>query len=160
MKMKTRIIGLTVLLFGLGLSLWTACDKIAEDDMLLGPAKIAPTPLDEDAPIDSTLQYIVLEDFTGVGCVNCPKAAEEAHTLQKRFRNQLILIELHPMEGGNLTEPQVAGDVDLRSAAAQTYFEYWKKPGLPAGLVNRQSEKTLAYRNWTGAVEEISGLCA
>lgn len=156
MKMKTRIIGLAVLLFGLGVSLWTACDKIADDEMLLGPEKIAPKPLDEDAPIDSTLQYIVLEDFTGVGCVNCPKAAAEAHALQNQYGNQLILVELHPQSGGNLTEPQEDGDVDLRNEAAEAYYVAWKKPGLPAGLVNRQTEKPLAYRNWTGAVEEIS----
>lgn len=156
MKMKTRIIALAVLLFGLSVSLWTACDKIADDEMLLGPEKIAPKPLDEDAPIDSTLQYIVLEDFTGVGCVNCPKAAVEAHALQNQYGNQLILVELHPQKGGNLTEPQEDGDPDLRSAAAEAYFEYWKEPGLPAGLVNRQTTKVLSYKNWTGAVQEIS----
>lgn len=155
MKMKTRIIGLAVLLFGLGVSLWTACDKIADDEILLGPEKIAPKPIDEDAPIDSTLQYIVVEDFTGVGCVNCPKAAAEAHALQNQYGNQLILVELHAQSGGSLTEPQETGDADLRSAAAETYYVYWKKPGLPAGLVNRQTEKTLAYRNWAGAVQEI-----
>lgn len=154
--MKTRIIGLAVLLFGLSVSLWTACDKIADDEMLLGPEKIVPKPIDEDAPIDSTLQYIVLEDFTGVGCVNCPKAAAEAHTLQNQYGNQLILIELHPQSGGNLTEPQEDGDVDLRSEAAEAYYVAWKKPGLPAGLVNRQTEKPLTYKNWTGAVQEIS----
>lgn len=154
MKMKTRIIGLAVLLFGLSVSLWTACDKIADDEMLLGPEKIAPKPLEEDAPIDSTLQYIVLEDFTGVQCPNCPKAAAEAHVLQKQYGNQLILIELHPEKAG-VAEPY-EGEADLRSAEAQTYFDYWKGTSLPAGLVNRQTTQMVGYKNWSGAVQEIS----
>ena len=154
MKMKTRIIGLAVLLFGLGVSLWTACDKIADDEILLGPEKIAPKPIDEDAPIDSTLQYIVLEDFAGVGCSNCPNATTEAHVLQNQYGNQLILIELHP-EKVSMTEPY-DGDVDLRSAVAQTYYDYWKGANLPTGLVNRQTDKMVSYRNWAGAVQEIS----
>lgn len=154
MKMKTRIIDLAILLLGLSVSLWTACDKIADDEMLLGPVKIAPKPLDEDAPIDSTLQYIVLEDFTGVGCVNCPKAAAEAHALQNQYGNQLILVELHPDKVG-MTEPY-EGDVDLRSADAQMYYDYWQGSNLPTGLVNRQTAKMVGYRNWEGAVEEIS----
>lgn len=154
MKMKTRIIGLAVLLFGMGLSLWTACDKIADDEMRTGPQKIAPYDPDEDVPIVDTLQYIVLEDFTGVKCVNCPKAATIAHALQAQYQHQLILIELHP-EGSSLTKPYT-GDVDLRNEAAQTYYEYWSSPGLPAGLVNRRQPATLDKDNWSGVVETVA----
>ncbi|MDE6112535.1 MAG: Omp28-related outer membrane protein, partial [Bacteroidales bacterium] len=153
MKMKTRIIGLTVLLFGLGLSLWTACDKIPDDEMRIGPEKLAPYDPDEDAPIVDTLQYIVLEDFTGVKCPNCPAAATIAHTLQAQYRNQMILIELHP-EKVSMTAPH-SGDVDLRNAAAKTYFDYWKGTSLPLGLVNRGAEM-LDKDAWSGAAEVIS----
>lgn len=154
MKMKTRIIGLTVLLFGLGLSFWTACDKIADDEMRVGPEKIAPYDPDEDEPIVDTLQYVVLEEFTGVACVYCPAGATIAHTLQAQYHNQLIVIELHP-EDHDLTIPY-EDDMDLRSEAAKTYYEYWGKPGLPAGLVNRQQKSTLAKNKWADVVEAVS----
>ena len=154
MKMKTKIIGLTVLLFGLGLSLWTACDKIADDEMRTGPQKIAPYDPDEDVPIVDTLQYIVLEDFTGVRCVNCPDAATIAHTLQAQYRHQLILIELHP-ENSSLTKPYT-GDADLRNASAQTYYAYWNSPALPKGLVCRRQASAMDKDDWTGAVETMA----
>ena len=142
------------MLFGLGLSLWTACDKIPDDEMRTGPEKIAPYDPEEDVPIVDTLQYIVLEDFTGVRCVNCPKAATIAHTLQAQYQHQLILIELHP-EKSSLTKPYT-GDVNLQNAAAQTYYEYWNSPALPAGLVNRRQATTLDKDNWAGVVETVA----
>ena len=157
MKMKTKIIGLTVLLFGLGLSLWTACDKIADDEIRTGPAKLPPYDPDEDVPIVDTLQYIVLEEFTGVKCIYCPAGAVIAHALQKQYRNQLILVELHP-QGSSLTQ-NYSGDIDLRSVVAQTYYEYWGTPNLPTALVNRRQGPKDALTNkdaWSGVVETVA----
>ena len=152
MKMKTRIIGLAVLLFGLSVSLWTACDKIADDEMRIGPEKIVLS--DEDEPIVDSMQYIVLEDFTGVQCPNCPKAATEGQKLKAQYKSQLILIELHPEKAG--VAAPYDGEADLRSTAAQTYFDYWKGNSLPAGLVNRSSAQTLQFGKWETAVAAIS----
>ena len=138
-----------------GAMVWMACDKIPDGEMRGEPTKIPPY-VEEDAKIDENLQYVVLEDFTGVRCINCPKAAEVAHALQGKLKNQLIVIGSHP-SGSALTKPYT-GDADLRSETAQIYHEYWKQPGLPAGLINRRQEpgKTLVHGNWTAEADAVA----
>lgn len=145
-----KLIGFFTVLCALGAGVWMACDKIPDGE-IRGEAEII-LHYDyhtDNTPIDENMQYVVLEDFTGVRCVNCPKAAEVAHTLQNKLKSQLIVIGSHP-SGSPLTIPYT-GDADLRSEISKTYHEFWQKPALPAGLVNRQ--KTLNFNNWTAEVE-------
>lgn len=152
--MKTRIISILALLFGLGTLVWTACDKVKDGEMRELQQVVLPYDPDEDAPIIDSITYVVLEDFTGVRCVNCPKAAVIAHTLQAQYKSQLILVELHPAKSG-LTIPYT-GDSNLRSDIAQTYFETWNSPSLPAGLVSRRQTNTLDKDDWTEAVATVA----
>lgn len=153
MKMKTRIIGLVAVWFGLGALVWTACDKIADDEMRIGPKKVVPGANEEEAIVDS-ITYVVVEDFTGVKCPNCPKAATKISVLQAQYGSQLIVIELHP-EKSSLTVPYNE-DADLRSADAQTYYESWGSPTLPAGLVNRRQAEVMDFEEWESEVAAIS----
>ncbi len=138
-----------------GALVWMACDKISDGESRVLLRKIPPYDHHkDDSPIDENLQYVVVEDFTGVKCINCPKAAVVAHTLQNKLKSQLIVIGSHPM-GAALTKPYT-GDADLRSETSRIYYEFWKQPGLPAGLINRRQEKTVVFDNWTAIVDGIS----
>lgn len=149
------MIGFLTVLCALGAGVWMACDKIPDDQMRGEPQIILSYDYHkDDSPIDENIQYVVLEDFTGVRCINCPKAAVVAHTLQNKLKNQLIVIGSHP-SGSGLTPPYT-GDADLRSETSQIYYEFWKEPGLPAGLVNRRQEKTMNFNNWTAEVEAVA----
>lgn len=147
---------MAAVLLGLGVLTWPACDKIADDEMREVTDKVAPN----DTLPGWQGKTVVLEDFTGVGCVNCPNAADIAHNLQLLMKDRLILVELHaetPQIGENLVAPQVEGDVDLRSADAKEYSLYWNVPGLPAGLINRQQAtgKALARGRWEAAARAV-----
>lgn len=149
--MKTKIIGVAALMFGLGAWVWTACDKIPDDEMRIA----------SDLP-EWQGKTVVLEDFTGVGCVNCPNAAEIAHGLQTLMGDKLIVVELHPdntSQLSSLTAPLAEGDADLRSAMATTYATFWKVEGLPAGLINRQqaSGETVQRGRWRGQAISVYG---
>ena len=51
-----------------------ACSHIAEDEQLIEVAV-------DDMPTNEIMRNVLLEDFTGQRCVNCPKAAEIIHQL-------------------------------------------------------------------------------
>ena len=57
------------------LPLFVACDHIAEDDQLIEVENTLPV-MDEDVDVDETPRYtartVLLEDFTGQRCPNCP----------------------------------------------------------------------------------------
>lgn len=157
--MKTRIIGLLALAFGLSALLWTACDKIPDNERLIQTSTGLGWPSDMPEPAVPDLakgKTIVLEDFTGVRCVNCPKAAEIAHELQGKYGERMIAVELHAetLSIGELSAPH-EGDVDLRSADAKVFAEYWAISSLPKGLINRQQAAGLPRVQWSGVAEAV-----
>ncbi|MDE5703789.1 MAG: hypothetical protein K2H70_03080, partial [Bacteroidales bacterium] len=157
--MKTRIIGLLALAFGLSALLWTACDKIPDNERLIQTSTGLNWPSDMPEPAAPDLakgKTIVLEDFTGVRCVNCPKAAEIAHELQAKYGERMIAVELHAetLSIGELSAPH-EGDVDLRSADAKVFAENWAISGLPKGLINRQQAAGLPRGQWSGVAEAV-----
>ena len=149
--MRTKIIAAALLLSGFGAWIWTACDKIPEDE----------TRISSDLP-EWQGKTVVLEDFTGVGCTNCPDAANIAHGLQTLMGDKLIVVELHGETEtitASLVAPQEEGDSDLRNAAAADYSTYWKVAGLPCGLVNRQQAPgaVLSRTRWRGTAIGVYG---
>ncbi len=147
--MKTKIWALMMLLSGFGAWVWTACDKIPENETR--------TELPFSLP-DWHGKYVVLEDFTGVRCVNCPAAALVARSIKSLMQDSVILIELHPEKPASLTRPH-SGDPDLRSAAAQSYSDYWQVPGLPRGMINRRQApgQLLTEGTWLGTAVSVFG---
>ncbi|MDE6308549.1 MAG: Omp28-related outer membrane protein, partial [Bacteroidales bacterium] len=147
--MKTKIIAAALLLSGFGAWVWTACDKIPEDE----------TRTSTELP-EWQGKTVVLEDFTGVGCTNCPNAAEIAHNLQTLMGDKLIVVELHGQTAQiseSLVAPQAAGDPDLRNAAAAVYSTHWKVAGLPVGLINRKQDEGISRARWRGTAIGVYG---
>ena len=149
--MRTKIIAAALLLSGFGAWIWTACDKIPEDE----------TRITSDLP-EWQGKTVVLEDFTGVGCTNCPDAADIAHGLQTLMGDKLIVVELHGQTEAvtaSLVGPQADGDPDLRNAAAAVYSLYWNVAGLPCGLINRQQAPgaVLSRARWRGTAIGVYG---
>ena len=117
-----------------------SCDNIPEKDRL------------SEVNFDNLKKVVVLQEFTGWSCINCPQAAQEAHRLQGFFPQNLIVVAMHPY-GSHWTEPK--GDaLDLRSEAATAYFDYCNKPdGFPIGTVDfaKYNDNILIGRNFWAA---------
>lgn len=149
-KKKLNILSFLLTLFvAVG---FVACDKIPEDDMREKGDIVLP---------DWQGQYILLDEFTGVRCPNCPLAAIQAKFLKKIFGDKLIILELHPSKN-SLTQPvpaTLAGTrSDLRSIDADVYNIYWGETvGLPKGLINREQAvgAFLNYPTWMATALEI-----
>lgn len=134
-----RYIG-AVMLAGFGL-LAAACDTVEKDDYK-----------NPYTGIISSDRYVLLEDYTGVRCANCPEAAAEIERLQEFYGANLIVVGMHPANV-SLTIPH-AGDPDLRTDVAKEYFDAFQMTTLPSGLVNRKST-IYPSTEWGGAVAEI-----
>ena len=72
-----------ILLLGLSALSFTACDEHAEGERW-------------DDPITTVAKKnVLLEDFTGQDCSNCPRAAETAHQLQETFGTDRVVVVAH-----------------------------------------------------------------
>lgn len=128
--MKTRYIIPVVLFFILGVA---SCDKLDG-------------PFVEEVDLCSGNKKVLLEDYTGHGCVNCPGAAVIAHELNKNLcatEEKLVIIGVH---AGYFAQPNFEegtyGDLfaaDFNTEAGNTWDTYFgnSSMGNPNGLVDR-----------------------
>ncbi|MCM1040981.1 MAG: Omp28 family outer membrane lipoprotein [Bacteroides sp.] len=119
-----------------------SCDKIKDGNRLI----------DQGVVEVKSNRCVLLEDYTGVRCVNCPEAAEEIKTLQAAYGNKLVVVEMHPKGMVSSTLP-IDDDPDLRTEIAQTYATAFQINSLPTGLVNRGGK--LNWQSWSGAIKEV-----
>ena len=110
---------------------------------------------------DTVLQYVIIEDFTGFHCQNCPLAHDKGQELIDLYGDRLIVVGIHASafaDPGGLPPTDPFG-VNLITAAGTEYDDYWTIStnfGYPKGMVSRtefDGDLILNYSQWQGAVQ-------
>lgn len=91
---------------------------------------------EEDNTIPERVRRVLLEDFTGQRCVNCPTAHEIAHNLQEYYGDdKLITVAVHAgFFALPIGEPY---NYDFRTEAGNAYESFFGVQTYPSGMVNR-----------------------
>lgn len=122
--MKVRYIIIVFILFVFALN---SCDKISP-------------PYIESRNYCSGNKKILIEDYTGHGCANCPGAAVLAHDLKEQFCERVVIIGVH---AGFFAKPNFEGNplfaADFRTPAGNTWDTFFGNSimGNPNGLIDR-----------------------
>ena len=88
---------------------------------------------------------VLVEDYTGQNCPNCPEATDEIHKLMKQYGGDtLIAVAIHSGPMG------LKGKRGLATELGNTYYNYFKFDSQPVGMVNRHGK--LKFADWAGAV--------
>lgn len=83
---------------------------------------------------------VLIEEFSGVKCVNCPAGSEAIENLIKIYGDQLIAISIH---AGFFAPPYAESKYDFRSADGTNLLSYLGEPlGYPTAVVNRKNSPT------------------
>lgn len=128
---STIIIGIT--------ALFVACSDISEDERL---QYIAPATVN---------RAVLIEDFTGQRCVNCPAAHETIARLHEQYGSeQVIAVSIH---GGALAVNSTPTITGLRTPLGDEYNQYWGVESWPSGIINRQSG-IITHDLWAASVYE------
>ena len=131
--------------------LLSSCDKLKEPYATLKKSGGDTT--------KTSVRKVLLEDYTGHLCVNCPIATMNAHVLEQSSGGQLIIIQVH---AGNLaasSDPPFTADYTC-SAGAEWYNTFGIYAN-PLGLVNRKPYKgslIVFADQWVLAVDTLIGL--
>jgi hypothetical protein len=94
--------------------------------------------IDKSGNIDTLVKVrkVLLEDFTGHCCVNCPQAHEIVKQLESLYGEKLITIGVH---AGVFAFPLAAPwDYDFRTTVGNTLETSFGISSYPSGLVNRK----------------------
>ena len=109
---------------------------------------------------ETILQKILIEDFTGHTCMNCPDAATELESIKELYPNQVIGIALHV--GNTFARPLPPNSsnkylTDFRTKWGEEIDNYFEvsSVGLPKGMINRKDEEPKSKDDWGNVVSEI-----
>jgi thiol-disulfide isomerase/thioredoxin len=134
-----------------------ACD-VVEAPYLKNPIDPADTLLkDTSTVVVSTggLQNVLLEDYTGHTCGNCPEAADIAKTIAEANPGRVMVAAVH---AGGFALPELPDyPYDFQTEVGTTLDQTFKisRAGNPNGLVNRAKYNArfiLGQNNWAPAV--------
>lgn len=102
---------------------------------------------------------ILVEDFTGHTCGNCPRAAETLKQLHDLYGDKVVSFAVHV---GFFAEPQPSGyyTADYRTVVGNEIDQYFgnSTAGLPNGLVNRisfDSNPIVQHTDWASKVSSM-----
>lgn len=116
----------------------SACDEVDEADRL---QYIKPEP---------TGRCILVEDFTGQACVNCPLATDIIEQLQAEFSaDTIVAVAIH--SGALGVKPSDKHPDGLATELGDKYYDYWKIDYQPMGVIDR-SDGPLDKDWWTAKV--------
>ncbi len=101
-------------------------------------------------PNNSPIRKILLEDYTGHTCGNCPRAAEKAYELQEIYGDQLVIISVH---AGFFSNTNTSYPSDFTSNTGDTWDNLFgnSNAGNPNGMVNRMNYPNghiLQFNEW------------
>ena len=107
----------------------TACSNIDEDERL-----IYVEPAEVNRPV-------LIEDFTGQACVNCPNATAAIHELQETYGEEnVIAVAIHcgpfAHQKSNMGNAFLS---DLGTNLGDEYYKHWDIRAQPTLMINRSS---------------------
>jgi len=132
-----------------------SCEEIA-------PTVTGSMPGDGGGPnVGDQQRQVLIEEFTGVRCVNCPAGSAAIQDLLSIYGDQLVAVSIH---AGEFSPPYADSKYDLRTPEGDQIINYLGAPfGFPTAVVNRKQFDgnfglQLSQSKWAGHIAEESAL--
>ena len=136
--------------FALLLGIFLAALSCEEIPPIITP--ISPTEATE------TTRQVLIEEFTGVRCVNCPAGSQAIEDLINIYGDRLVVVSIH---SGSFANPYPDSQIDFRMPDGEALLNFIGKPlGYPTASINRkiftgERDLQLEGRNsWAGFVAQ------
>ena len=123
-----------------------SCDEVSHDERLtyVEPPEVG--------------RAVLIEDYTGQYCVNCPRATQEIERLIEEYGDtSVIAVAIH---SGPFSK-QKGVESPLYTSVGDMYFSTWGLQGQPVGLIDRlYSSMPFSYTDWGAGVNYEIGFKA
>jgi hypothetical protein len=139
--------------------LLSSCTELDTPYSLSKHGNIRDTVLELDTV--KAVKKVLLEDYTGHKCTNCPEAAITARTMEIFYKGKLLLMAVH---AGYYAKPANIGEytLDLRCQEGDSWDEdFGINSNNPNGMVNRKvfnGNHVVAPDNWSSSVNSLISL--
>lgn len=108
-----------------------------------------------ESPVEDQLRQVIIEEFTGVRCVQCPAGSAFIQDLLAQHGERLIAVSIH---AGSFSFPYSDSQFDFRTEEGNQLISYLNEPfGYPSASVNRklfpgQFDLQLGQGDWAGYI--------
>ncbi len=127
-----------------------ACDIITTEGVFYAEKAEAP---DTTQNPDVIERSVLLIEFTGHKCPNCPKAHKTVKELSAIYKEQLIPISIH---AGILAYPQGTYTYNFLTAEGTDMYKSFGISGIPIGVVNSLDKNNLkSNEGWATDIENL-----
>lgn len=102
-------------------------------------------------------RQVLIEEFTGVRCVNCPAGSQTIENLLNIHGDQLIAVSIH---SGFFSPPLSESQYDFRTSDGDNLLSLVGEPlGFPTAVINRKQfagefDLQLGQSSWAGYIED------
>ncbi len=110
---------------------FTACNVIDADNRYIE--------VENNADPQERVQRVLIEEFTGRTCVNCPEGAAIIHDIIEYYGDKVIAIGYHAGDMAPAAVGPFAGQ-DFQTEAGDTYEEHFAPQAYPAAMMNRTAK--------------------
>jgi thiol-disulfide isomerase/thioredoxin len=137
-----------------------SCDYVANPNETI-------TPVDNGNDSVEHTRRVLVEDYTGHKCPNCPQAAVVAEQLKDLYGEKVVVVAVHAGFFATPTTPAGAPagsfQTDFRTAAGTTYnsSSYFGFSAYPSGMINRKdydgssSNHIKSHGDWASEVSSL-----
>lgn len=144
------------------LALSSCTDDVVVDEYLNTPFLADVEAYNFPAPPAEVKRKVLLEDFTGHRCGNCPRAAEKIAEIlgNTAYADQVIAVAIHG-DGGDFNAFDPSADMFFYDFTTPEGIDLDRNfgvsaKGLPNGLINRaeyNNDVVIGYPNWQSAID-------
>lgn len=124
-------------------------------DFVNNPTDVSPT---TRTNTNAVTRKILIEDYTGHYCGQCPPAAEELHKIEVLYKGNIIGLAVH---AGFFADPRHLYPTDFRNATGNAYDNLFgnSAAGNPNGLINRIGYPTSTHiKSWSSWASSVNSL--
>ena len=157
MKMNLK----SIFLYSLAILAIVACDQVDDpyaDYTLIGEGD---SEFNDTTYNDSNLMVrkIMLEEFTGHKCPNCPSGTAFANQIKSENSGQFFVVAIHNSNDFSIPEPPKYPS-DFRTETGEKLRTKYDANGFPVGLLNRIDFGTGSKVSWVNWKNEVDALTA
>lgn len=130
--------------------IFTACDEYEADEILV---KLTARETQDTTPITQSQNElaILIEDFTGWNCPNCPEGTSILNSLKETYGERLIVSAVHQ---GSFAKPKAENNnLDLRTPYGDELGSKFGLSSWPNAVINRKIGP-LARGDWGTKIQE------
>jgi thiol-disulfide isomerase/thioredoxin len=101
----------------------------------------------------NTGQKVLIEEFTGHQCGNCPEGTEEIKRLSEEYGDRLVIISIHT---GFFAKTKKTGAyiIDYTTPVGDELGEKYAAQAYPSAIVNRSTATPIGKEQWGGSIQQ------